>query len=401
MDEYFKVAKKIVDSNLCLGCGLCVKDVNGLKINASGNSTLDLDKFDKLVDKNLLVQACPGLNVRNHSVQIKDYGKGSPELGSAKEIYTGWSCEPSIRKKGSSGGVISALLCDALDTGLVDIVIQSGVTDNDVFLNTLKVSRTKEDVLACAGSRYSPTMSLLGIKEALKEGERIAYVGKPCDIVALKNYLRYYPEYRKRIVFTLSFMCAGLPSQVASEKILSSWGVNKNEVDLFDYRGGGWPGYATAQLHSGQTKTMTYQESWGNILGKDILDRCKICPDGTGESADIVCADAWYGDGDGYPEFDEKPGRSLIISRTQIGQNILAMATSRNAIYMEKESIENAHLMQPYQVTRKQVVLPRLIAFILKRGVVPRYSNLNLVRNSLNLKLKTLTSNFIGSFKRF
>src|SRR3712207_7050821 len=38
--------------------------------------------------------------------------------------------------------------------------------------------------------------------------------------------------------------------------------------------------------------------------------RCKICPDGTGEFADIVCADAWYGK-DGYPDFAEREGRSL------------------------------------------------------------------------------------------
>lgn len=51
---------------------------------------------------------------------------------------------------------------------------------------------------------------------------------------------------------------------------------------------------------------MSYNESWGNILGKYLQKRCKICPDGIGEFADIVCADAWHGDKSGYPNFEEK-----------------------------------------------------------------------------------------------
>jgi coenzyme F420 hydrogenase subunit beta len=37
---------------------------------------------------------------------------------------------------------------------------------------------------------------------------------------------------------------------------------------------------------------MSYADSWGGILSRHVQFRCKICPDGTGGFADVVCADA-------------------------------------------------------------------------------------------------------------
>jgi coenzyme F420 hydrogenase subunit beta len=47
------------------------------------------------------------------------------------------------------------------------------------------------------------------------------------------------------------------------------------------------------------------RNAWGEELSNHLQFRCKICPGGTGEFADVVCAGAWYGK-DGYPDFTER-----------------------------------------------------------------------------------------------
>jgi len=68
---------------------------------------------------------------------------------------------------------------------------------------------------------------------------------------------------------------------------------------------------------------MWYHDSWGKILSKEVQFRCKISPDAVGSAANILCADAWYGDEKGYPSFAEQAGRSLVMSQTARGDAFL------------------------------------------------------------------------------
>jgi coenzyme F420 hydrogenase subunit beta len=77
---------------------------------------------------------------------------------------------------------------------------------------------------------------------------------------------------------------------------------------------------ATATAHDGRTAEMTYERSWGHHLSREVQFRCKICPDAVGGVADIACADAWYGGETGYPTFEEQSGRSLVVTRTAVGE---------------------------------------------------------------------------------
>ena len=60
-----------------------------------------------------------------------------------------------------------------------------------------------------------------------------------------------------------------------------------------------------ATLREFTERTMSYHNSWGKILSRHVQHRCKICADGTGNPADLVCADAWHADDEGYPLFEE------------------------------------------------------------------------------------------------
>jgi coenzyme F420 hydrogenase subunit beta len=264
----------------------------------------------------------------------------------------------------------------------VDFIAHIAVSSKDSLRNELQLSRTKADVLRAAGSRYAPSSPLEKILELLEMGERFAFIGKPCDVAALRRYALHDARVNELIPYMISFMCAGIPSINGTYEVLEKLGINREQLKSFRYRGDGWPGMTRAESIDGIISEMNYNDSWGNILGKYLQFRCKICPDGTGEFADVVCADAWYGK-DGYPDFTEREGRSLILTRTLAGEELIKAAFSSSYIQIENLPTENIESMQPYQAHRKKVVLGRLVATWFALGQAPRYSDLGLIKTSL------------------
>ena len=111
---------------------------------------------------------------------------------------------------------------------------------------------------------------------------------------------------------------------------------------------------------------------------------------------DIACGDAWYTDDKGYPLFEEAEGRSLIVSRTQIGEELVRRAIE--AGYIVAQSLDPAEIvkMQPAQARRKQMVLSRLAAMALFAPVVPRFAGLQLWNAARTASLRQNLRSFLG-----
>ena len=149
----------------------------------------------------------------------------------------------------------------------------------------------------------------------------------------------------------------------------------------------------------GVTAEMTYARSWGH-LSKDVQFRCKICPDAVGGVADIACADAWYGDDDGYPAFEEVDGRSLVIARTATGQMLLDEAIKAGAVKIERLDPAEIGRMQPGQAHRKRQVLARTLALPLVLRPFPRMKGLEVLAAARRAPVKELAWNFVGALRR-
>lgn len=180
--------------------------------------------------------------------------------------------------------------------------------------------------------------------------------------------------------------------------------VRKLDTDLTDvksfrYRGEGWPGVARVVRHDGSTSTMNYNSSWGTILNRHLQFRCKVCPDGTGEFADIACADAWYGSG-GYPDFEEREGRSLIVSRTEVGERLLRRMEDSGYLAMVPLDIREIEAMQPYQANRKRNVPARSLALMLAGRLTPRFRRFGFVGLVLSHSWVDQFRNLIGTLRR-
>lgn len=373
---------RIVRAGLCSGCGLCAGMTPGGKVRMEmappgylrPRAVAPLTpEEDAAIDR-----ACPG---RSLDFSALPDAKAPRHVlwGPLVSVSTAWATDDDLRRWGSSGGGISALLVQLLESGTVDGVVHVTASRRDPLRNAVVVSRDRDAVLAGAGSRYAPSAPLEEVGVLLEGGERLAFVGKPCDVAGLRNLARLDRRVDQTFPLMLSFMCAGIPSQAGTEEILGHLGLEPGEVRALRYRGDGWPGYFRAVGADGEARQMDYATSWGGVLNRHIQWRCKICPDGTGEFADVVCADAWYEDETGMPTFNERDGRSLLLARSARGEQLVRAAAAAGHLVTEPLDVDEIDRMQPFQKKRRQLVLSRLAGMALLGRRLPRYRAARLV----------------------
>nr|WP_252365060.1 Coenzyme F420 hydrogenase/dehydrogenase, beta subunit C-terminal domain [Sphingobium yanoikuyae] len=344
----------------------------------------------------VVAESCPGSRI----APWDDDPNRHPYWGPARDTRVGFALDDQVRHAGASGGLLSALVIHALDIRMIDRVLHVEADPDQPTGNRMRWSRTREDVLAGAGSRYAPSSPLEHIDAALSEGGRFAFIGKPCDVSALRQLAKHDRRVDAHVPLMLSFYCGGLPSRSGADRVIRAMGLEPLDLVSFRYRGNGWPGLTVAQTGAGDIGEMRYADSWGRHLSKEVQFRCKICPDAVGAVADIACADAWYGDEGGYPSFDEQDGRSLLQVRTAVGEALVQSALAANALRTESLPVGEIELMQPSQANRKRLIVARTAACRILMRPVPAMENLDVERASKLAPSREKIRNFLGSISR-
>lgn len=383
---------KDICNKYCIGCGLCHSELDvEMKSNSKGYLEPSFSKDTQV--ESFLEKVCP--------VEGKKMTKTSSDIwGASRAVYEGFSTDKDIRKKASSGGVLTSLAIYLLESGKVDGVIQVSVDKESPTETKCRVSTSREQVLACCGSRYSISSPWLNLSECVEQGKKYAAIGKPCDIAALR-FLKENMKQYENICYLLSFFCAGLPSKDANTRLLKELGCKEKECKSLTYRGNGWPGFATATDEDGKEYKMEYSKAWGGILGRDIHPYCRLCMDGVGEFADISCGDGWYITKDNQPDFTERDGRNIIFARTKNGEELLKEATDAHMISLgEWEDISQLQVIQKYQYTRKATMGAKILAYKLMGKVTPKYDWRVLKVYSKKIGIKEKVRVFLGTIKR-
>jgi len=384
---------KIKKKHLCLGCGLCASVIGHDKCRME----LSPDGFYKpilneSVDDSFVKKLCPGLKV---------HGKYGGELwGRHLDVVESWACDEDIRYHSSSGGTTSALAICLLEEHEVDAVLQVGVAEDNCLWNEMKVSRCRADIVRNAQSRYAPALTLYNLRQLLdNNNDTYAYIGKPCDIAGVKNFLEMFPQYKERIKLFISIFCAGMPSFEGSKKAFSLSGKNTRPSSL-KYRGDGWPGYFKAVWDDGTEFRLSYNESWGKILGHFANFRCKVCADGTGSLADVSIGDSWRTK-DGYPDFEEQDGRSLVFYRTKKGRDAMKVAEAKGYVTIHNTiNIDSIKYIQPGQYNRRKYAGWRiLVVQIMTLGMLD-FRGLGIMEQSVKADLFIGLKNMKGTFLR-
>lgn len=372
----------------CVGCGLC---------QSMKQATLGINDKGYLypVSGNIkwLSQICPCEGKQQKEMDFDNI------WGRTKKVYYGWSMNDKIRSIASSGGVLTEIAAFLLESQIVDAIIHVCADPNDPTRTICCISNCTDQLISRCGSRYSISHPLSNISE-IDLKKRYAFIGKPCDIVSLKNFMKIDVSISKAIIYTLSFFCAGLPSVDSQKKLLDELGCKKEECISLRYRGDGWPGYTTAIDKKNNKYQLNYGTSWGRILGRDIMKMCRFCLDGIGEMADISCGDAWYLTKDNKPSFEESVGRNIIFARSNMGLDLIEIMAQEEKIHIEETDTDILKYIQEYQYNRRASMLDKLLAMKLFGKSIPKYSFRRMFKYWSKMSIKKHYDIFIGTCKR-
>jgi len=140
------------------------------------------------------------------------------------------------------GGVATALLVQALQSGMIDCAI---VTDRDEEWRTVaRVATTAEEIKAAAGTKYTISNSVFAVKEAMENGcQKIGFVGTPCQIQALRKVQLLEEPYevgQKKIVLLVGLFCMeNFDYDCLMEGLVKGrFGLDPKEVSRFEIKKG-------------------------------------------------------------------------------------------------------------------------------------------------------------------
>jgi len=370
----------IVGQGLCMGCGLCEgvlgKAVLTLEMKGEGGERpVAAEPLDEEAVR-LLNAVCPGVRSEGYAPKTPDPKVDvHPIWGPTRMMATGHAGDPAVRHHASSGGALSALAIHLLDSGEVDFILHVAASKERPARSARTLSFDAAEVLAASGSRYGPAAPLTDFKAVLDLGQPFAFVGKACDIQAIRNYAKIDPRVDQLVRYTLNFFCGGISEFGKTMDYVRRSGLVEDDLAQVRYRGDGCPGPMVLKAHDGRAFNYSYNEVWEDEARWQLQFRCKICPDALGDLADISVADVWPG---GRPD-TEGLGFNGFIARTARGERLLRKAVDAGAVVLtEPLTYDGLELAQGAQMRKKQALNARLRAMRDADAATPTFHNLRL-----------------------
>ncbi len=385
MSESVNVAD-VVKGRVCCGCGACVVACPRGAIEIAEGRHYNFARIDaaKCVECGLCRQVCPSTALLSN-----EPGRPAVSVTDSSEYSLAWAGDENVRRDGASGGFVTALLSHLLESGKIDGAVVVGADEDRPFHTRTLLAVTVREVLAARGSRYIPASACLGLAGVLDKPGRYAFVGKPCEVSALRMLQTALPVLGERIVLAVGLFCAQTPARSLTEAFLASVGVAKEDVEAVEYRGRGWPGVFTA-LGGGRTLyECDYGQVWDFLVDAVPSVRCFLCDDGMAERADISAGDPW-----GLPEsFAVGDGMSYVVARTGAGKRFVAEAAAKGAIALDQAPDALVTGRNEMQARRAAVVTQRRLTYsavFARSGIIKalRYNGFSFLPTLLRQRLR-------------
>ena len=390
--------ERIVESGLCIGCGLCESLAGRQRIRLvmtpeGRERPAVLQPLDRATVA-LINAVCPGLTVEGPDPSATDASVQWDAIwGPAIRIAKGHAADPEVRFRGSGGGGLSALAIHLLERGEVDFILHVAASREKPMRSEHRVSFDRAQVLAGAGARYGPAAPLTDFVSLLERGRPFAVIGKPCDLAAVRSLAREDPRINTLVRYYLGFLCGGASEFGKSLDFIWRFGLREEDVDMLRYRGMGNPGMTRVETRDGRAFEVTYNDLWDDEGKWRLQFRCKICADAIAELADIAVCDTWPG---GAP-VGEDAGFNGFIVRTPKGQALLENAEHVGAVVLiEKWDFRDLDRVQPHQVAKKQALAARLAAMGDAGALAPSFRQLRLEAAAATSTEEFRRTNYVG-----
>lgn len=355
----------IVEQGLCIGCGLCQSVAGKTRVRVCKTQSgyeqpvIEGELDHATVDR--IYAVCPGTRIEGLPQRLIESDTRHDNVwGPWRRMLRAWAGDPEVRFEGSTGGVLTALGQYLLESARVDFILQVRTSPNEPSFGEACLSFTGADVFEAAGSRYGPAAPLVDIGEVLDRGQPFAFFAKPCDVAALRNYALQDERVDRLMKYCLVMVCGGYGTPQGTIGFYRRVGIDPDAVTALRYRGRGCPGPTRVET-SDDAQEFHYIDYWGEDETTWTLPfRCKICPDGIGEAADIAAADTWIGGSPTREGSVDDPGTNAIVARTRAGEELIAAALADGALTLDYDIVpDDMSIYQPHQVHKKYSAFAR------------------------------------------
>lgn len=149
------------------------------------------------------------------------------------KAYAFWNRDLEVVKKSSSGGAFTTFANVVLDDGGVVY----GAAFNDANRVTIQRIDKKEELEKIRGSKYVRAYlenSFVDVKNDLINGKKVLFSGTPCQIFALKHYVK---DVDTTFLFCIDIVCHGTPTHILLDKYIDFFQRKyKSDVASFQFR---------------------------------------------------------------------------------------------------------------------------------------------------------------------
>ena len=325
---------EVINLNLCNRCGGCVSfcsanGISALKIGKNGYPEY-ADK-EKCMEGGICYLICP--KTVELEEEINDKYNWKYPIGQWQDIFSARSTDAVIKEAATDGGVVTSLLLYMLENHIVDGAIVSQKTDCGGRMPM--VAKNRAELLEAAGSFWSEATHLdkLGdaytscfpvikiIKEyAEKNMKKLALVGTPCQIKAIRKMqaLEIVPAHL--VVFTIGLFCMQC---FTLEDLVKQNFAKKHNIKIKDVEKVNIKDKLILHMKSGLKIHIPLEE-----VEEIAREACLACPDFVNDYADISAGG--LGSEDGY---------TSVIVRNSAGKQVYSEALYKGYVENSGASI--------------------------------------------------------------
>ena len=205
----------IVDNGLCIGCGLCqsIAGRDKIEVSMTSKGRLEPKEIKKITPEifEKIRNVCPGTIVEGLPKENVDQSaKHNLVWGYYLSLCYTWSTDKKIRFESSTGGLLNGLSIYLLESKKVKFIMHTAADPEKPMRSLSKFSYNKEELLGGESrSRYGPAATLDRFHEALGLNQSFAFVGKPCDISAIRLLSKTDSRVNKLCKYLLTLVCGG------------------------------------------------------------------------------------------------------------------------------------------------------------------------------------------------
>ncbi len=371
----------------CTGCcacmNICPKDAITMHPDEFGCVFPEIN-LNKCVNCGVCEKICPVLS--------------KCELNNVKDCYAVWHRERETVKNSASAGLVTALADTVIKND--GVVFGTHYQKNNLIFD---YADNLQKVRSFQGSKYVQAdvgYSYRKIKEFLVQKRQVLFVGTPCQIAGLKNYLQN--EYSN--LFTVDLICHGVASQNYLNEYLHKKIGNKSYNKVL-FRGP--EGEKTAVYYD---KELIYLKNksadlFFSAYAKSLINRenCYACQYAdTIRTGDITAGDFWginrqnlNNDASGVPYI------SLALINTLKGEQLFELA--KDSLIVEKRDIHEA-LVHNKQLCTPCIRHPERNIFLkkyLQKGFVAAVKSTTLYRAVVKAGIRLAVLALLQKIKNF